>query len=123
MDYDERPDPVVDPTNRETMRDIVHDEIKMQTSLGRELEYVRGVWDDDPDCNGSDDAEVFDHVFSVATHNHDRAMVAACVDILIRVGYYQPRKGDVQIAGRDRSPVRNGVRYDCLDAWCEWIER
>jgi len=123
MDYDERPDPVIEETSRERMHNIVYDEIALGTSLGKELDYILEVWADDPDCKGHDYADAFDHVLSVATHNGDRATERACVDILIRVGYYQPRRGSVTIMGRDRSPVRKGQRYDCVAAWCEWIER
>jgi hypothetical protein len=123
MDYDERPDPVIEETNRERIRNIVWDEIGLRTPLGNELEYILEVWGDDPECASHDYADAFDHVYSVATHNGDRGIERACVNILIRVGYYQPRRGSVTIMGRDRSPVRKGQRYDCVAAWCEWIER
>lgn len=123
MDYDERPDPVIDETNRERIRNMVHDEISLGTPLGKELDYIIEVWADDPDCTSHDYADAFDHVLTVAQDNRDRAMVRLCVDILIRAGFYQPRRGSVTIMGRDRSPVRKGVRYDCVAPWCEWIER
>lgn len=102
--------------NRERLEAAIRDELERQTKLGKEIEW--GV----DALSSHDPVDAFDHAMDVAEHNGDRPIVRACTDLLIKVGYYRPRRGEVVTMGRDRSPVRNGVRYDCVAAFCEWID-
>jgi hypothetical protein len=124
MDYDERPDRITEETNRERIRNIVWDEIGLGTPLGKELGHILEVWSGDPECQRRDYADAFDHALSVARHNRDRAIVRAADDILIAVGFYRQRRAEeeVLIAGRDRAPVRGGVRYDADLTLEEWLD-
>lgn len=111
-------------TNRELVDDAIKDEIARGTEIGVECEAWIEAWDDDADCEGHTLADAFRDAWSVAEDNGERRLIKACVDLMIRLGYYQPRTGEVMIAGgRDRSPIRGGQRYDCVASWCEWIER
>ena len=111
-------------TNRELVIAAVEDEMTRGTALGSECEAMLDTWTGEPDCDGWDAADAFRDTWSIAEDNRDRRLVRACIDLTIRLGYYQPRTGEVMIAGgRDRSPIRGGQRYDCVASWCEWIER
>ena len=103
-------------TNRERLEAAIKDEVTRQTKLGKEIEWgVEALSSHDP-------VDAFDHTLDVAEGNGDRAIARACTDVLIKVGYYRPRRDEVVTMGRDRSPVRKGVRYDCAAAFCEWID-
>jgi hypothetical protein len=72
-----------------------------------------------------DMADALSDVLDYAEREKDRAMARTAIDVLIAAGYYQPRAGGDDgwtTTGRDRSPVRGGVRYDCVAAWAAWID-
>jgi hypothetical protein len=73
-----------------------------------------------------DIADALSDALDYAEREKDRAMARNAIDVLIAAGYYQPRAAGADgwsTAGRDRSPVRKGVRYDCVAAWCVWIDK
>lgn len=71
----------------------------------------------------ADAADAFEDVHAIANHNEDRKLSRECDDLLILVGFYRPRTEAAVICGRDRSPVRRGVRFDCDLSFSEWINR
>ena len=104
-------------TNRQRVIDAY--EATATKRLREEVGYFTDTYSDD------DDYSVADAVNDALNHaeaNNDKPMARDCIDVLIKAGYYEPRTGEVLITGRDRSPVRKGVRYDCVDAWCIWID-
>lgn len=104
-------------TNRQRVIDAYN--ATATTRLRDEVAYYMDTYCD-TDGYGLDDAlhDAQNH----AEANDDKPMIRDCINVLIAAGYYEPRTGEVAIMGRDRSPVRSGVRYDCVDAWCIWIE-
>lgn len=103
-------------TPTEELEAAIKDEVRKGTRLGKEIEW--GV----DALESGDPVDAFDHAMDVAEHNGERWLVRACTDLLIKVGYYQPRVDDVVTTGRDRSPVRNGVRYDAEQSFSQWID-
>jgi hypothetical protein len=110
-------------TNRDRLEAAVLDEVRRQTKLGQEVEYLLDAFE------SSDPCDAFDHALSVvrhnvARHNGDRPLLRAAVDLLIAVGYYRPRPAGEEVVtlGRDRAPVRRGVRYDADLTLEEWLD-
>lgn len=106
-----------------TNRQRVLDAVSRRTSrrLADELEYQTEANGDDSPTYDKADA-LWDALrFSVVAG--DRPLERLVVDVLIDAGFYRPRKGEVEICGRDRAPVRKGVRYDEADDWGKWIVR
>lgn len=104
-------------TNRQRVADAYH-----AAATKRLREEVGYYMDTYSDTVGYDVADALHDALNHAEGNDDKPMIRDCIDVLIAAGYYEPRTGEVVIMGRDRSPVRKGVRYDCVDAWCIWIE-
>jgi hypothetical protein len=105
-----------------TNRQRVHDAFKESATcrLREEVDYFMDTYSDDGDYS------VADAVHDALNHaeaNSDKPMIRDAINVLIAAGFYRPRTGEVVIMGRDKSPVRNGVRHDCEDAWILWIER
>jgi hypothetical protein len=74
------------------------------------------------DAEGYDVADAINDALNLAEMNGEKTMARDCVNVLIAAGYYAPRTGEVAIMGRDRAPVRCGIRFDCVDPWAVWIE-
>lgn len=91
--------------------------------LRADIDHTLEVWADDPDSGGGDKADAFWSVCMIASDNSERRLVRECDDIMIAAGYLTPRRGAAVFLGRDRSPIRKGVRYDCMNAWHTWIEQ
>jgi hypothetical protein len=104
-------------TNRQRVIDAYH--AVATKRLRDEVDYYMDTYSDDPRYMVAD---AINDAFSHAEANDDKPMVRDCINVLIAAGYYEPRTGEVVTTGRDRSPVRKGVRYDCVDAWRIWIE-
>jgi hypothetical protein len=105
-------------TNRQ--RVIEAYEAKATKRLREEVDYFMDTYFDEA---GYDTAEAVNDAMRLAERSGDRSTARDCINVLIEAGYYQPREGEVAIMGRDRAPVRKGVRYDCADAWCVWIKK
>jgi len=105
--------------NRDRLEAAVLDEVRRQTKLGQEIEYLLDA------LETSDPCYAFDHALDVAEHNGERSLVRAAVDLLISVGYYLPRQAGVEVVtlGRDRAPVRRGVRYDADLTLQQWLDQ
>jgi len=104
-------------TNRQRVRQAF--DATATRRLRDEVDYYLDAYSGDPRYM------VADAVMDAMKHaeaNGDRPMARDCISVLIEAGYYRPRTGEVVIAGRDRAPVRKGVRYDSVEAWCKWIE-
>lgn len=105
-------------TNRQKV--IAAVKTKATQRLRDEIGYYLDTYSDTP---GYDEADALNDALNFAEANYDRAMTRACTDVLIAAGLYRPRRGEVVIMGRDRSPVRGGVKYDCVSSWYEWIQK
>lgn len=104
-------------TNRQ--RVIAAVKAKAPKRLRDEIAYYLDTYSD---AEWYDEADALNDALNNAEANYDRAMVRDCIDLLIVVGFYQPRDGEVVVMGRDRAPTRGGVKYDCVDSWYEWIQ-
>lgn len=104
-------------TNRQRVIDAYH-----ATATERLREEVAYYMDTYCDIEGYDVADAVHDALNHAEASDDKPMIRDCINVLIAAGYYEPRTGEVVTMGRDRSPVRKGVRHDCVDAWCIWIE-
>lgn len=104
-----------------TNRQRVIEAVKASTSkkLRDDIDYYLDSYSDTP---GYDEADALNDCLNFAEASNERGMIRTCIDILIAAGYYRPRDCGVFVMGRDRSPTRGGVRYDCVDAWCIWID-
>jgi hypothetical protein len=102
-------------TNRERVEAAIEQHATQR--LRDELDYfLDGDRDYDYDiCDALDDALGF------AEREKDRAVERNAIDVLIAAGYYEPRDCATVTSGRDRSPTRGGVKYDCVAAWAAWI--
>lgn len=107
-------------TNRQRVISAIRHAMQRRAKLREEIAYYMDTYSD---TEGYDEADALNDCLTFAEANDDRSMARACNDVLIEAGYYEARTGEVKVMGRDRSPVRKGVRYDCVAAWCEWIER
>jgi hypothetical protein len=105
-------------TNRDRLEAAVLGEVQRQTKLGREVDYLIEALESGDPC------DAFDNAYSVAIHNRDRAIVRAADDLLIAVGFYRQRRDEEEVVttGRDRSPLRRGVRYDADLTLEEWLD-
>lgn len=108
--------PVV--TNRERLEAALRGEVGLRTRLGEEVDYFVDA------LSSHDLCDAFDNALSIAEHNGDKPIVRAAVDLLIKVGYYRPRPDSVEVVmtGRDRAPVRRGVRYDAELTLEQWLD-
>lgn len=104
-------------TNRLAVMQAAH--AHASDRLREEIAYYIETYSDNPDY---DVADAVHDALNHAEANDDRPMVRDCIDVLIAAGFYRPRTGEVVIVGRDRSPVRGGVRYDCVASWWQWID-
>jgi hypothetical protein len=104
-------------TNRQRVRQSF--DATATRRLRDEVDYYMDTYSDDPRYMVAD---AINDALNHAEANDDKPMIRDCINVLIAAGYYEPRTGEVVTTGRDRSPVRKGVRYDCVDAWCIWIE-
>lgn len=86
--------------------------------LRDEINYYLDTYDD---TEGFDVADALCAALNFAQANNDKPMARDCINVMIAAGYYQPRDLSTVVAGRDRSPVRHGMRYDAETAWCLWI--
>ena len=110
-------------TNRERLIAVLDE--RASPLLREEIAYTMQVWADDPDTVSEDRADAFLSVMDIAEDNGERKLVRECVDILIAAGYYTPRDPRAEVrffGGRDRSPVRNGVRYDDGGGLAYWVD-
>lgn len=73
------------------------------------------------ETEGYDYADALHDALNFAEHSGDKALARVCVDVLILAGFYEPRRDEVVTMGRDRAPIRNGIRYDAATSWHEWI--
>ena len=105
-------------TNRQRLVDAI--ERKASQRLRDEVSYFLDVAEESGEPR--DVATAFDDAASIAESNGDRAISRECVNLLIEVGFYQPRTEAAVILGRDRSPRRGGIRFDCVSAWECWVE-
>lgn len=104
-------------TNRQRVTDAY-----IATATKRLREEVAYFMDTYCDTEGYEIADAVNDSLNHAEGNEDKPMIRDCINVLIAAGYYEPRTGEVVMMGRDRSPVRKGVRYDCVTAWCLWID-
>jgi hypothetical protein len=104
-------------TNRQRVTDAY-----IAAATARLRDEVAYFMDTYSDTEGYDIADALNDALNHAEANYDKPMARDCTNVLIAAGYYKPRVGEVVIMGRDRSPVRKGVRYDCEAAWCVWID-
>ena len=106
-----------------TNRQRVLDAIASSTSkrLADELEYQSEANSDESPTYDAADA-LWDAV-RFADVSGDKSLARVCAAVLIAAGYLAPRTGEVCVLGRDRSPVRTGVRYDDVGDWDTWIKR
>jgi hypothetical protein len=105
-------------TNRQRIIDAI--ERKASQRLRDELAYFLDVLEESGEPR--DIATAFDDARSFAESNGEQAISRECVNLMIEVGYYQPRTETAVILGRDRSPRRGGVRFDSVSAWACWVE-
>lgn len=106
-----------------TNRQRVLSAIARRTSrrLADELEYqTEANGDDSPTY---DRADALWDALRFASVAGDKRLERLVIDVLIDAGYYRPRDGEVEVCGRDRAPVRKGVRYDEVGDWGKWISR
>jgi Golgi nucleoside diphosphatase len=103
-------------TNRQRIADAY--KATATKRLRDEVTYYLDTYDD---TEGFDVADALYAALNHAEANYDKPMAKDCIDVMIAAGFYRPRTGEVVTMGRDRSPVRNGKRYDCETAWCLWI--
>lgn len=106
-------------TNRQRIIDAIN-RCKSRR-LAQELEYQTEA--NGCDSDRYDQADALWDASRFADITGDRALGKVCVDVLIAAGYLRPRTGEVAMYGRDRAPVRRGVRYDEVDDWGKWIEQ
>lgn len=102
--------------NRQRIADAF--KAKATKRLRDEVAYYLETYDD------SDGYDVADALYDSLKHaeaNGDKPMARDCINVMIAAGFYQPRDLSTVVCGRDRSPVRHGMRYDCETAWCLWI--
>lgn len=104
-------------TNRQ--KAVAAVEAHASQKLRDEIDYYLDTYSD---AEWYDEADALHDALNHAEANYDRAMARDCIDVLIAVGFYQPRRGEVVTMGRDRAPTRGGVKYDCVDSWYEWIQ-
>ena len=105
-------------TNRQRVTDAYY--AVATKRLREEVTYYMDTYCDTEDY---DIADALNDALNLAEGNGDKPMIRDCINVLIAAGYYRPRTGEVMMMGRDRSPVRKGVRYDCVTAWCLWIDK
>ena len=94
---------------------------RLPRRLASEIEWKLDVDRDEP----YDAADALCDVLLDAEDDENRTLVTACVDVLIAAGYYQPRSPNAEVChsgGRDRAPVRKGVKYDCEQDLSSWID-
>lgn len=104
-------------TNRQRVIDAYH-----ATATKRLRDEVDYYLDTYSDTEGYDVADAVNDAINFAESNDDKPLVRDGINVLIAAGYYEPRTGEVTTTGRDRSPVRKGVKYDCVAAWSVWID-
>ena len=112
-------------TNRQRVIDAVRAELaRGKSRLAEEVQFWLDTWSDDPENDGADEAEAFWQVWFTADATSDRALSRACNGLAIDCGYLRARSPSAQVvfSGRDRAFRRGGVRYDCVSAWCIWID-
>jgi hypothetical protein len=107
-------------TNRQRVISATQYAMRRSKLLRDEIGYYLDTYSETP---GYDVADALNDCLGFAEANDERGLARVCIDVLIESGLYEPRTEEVVIMGRDRSPVRKGQRYDCVAAWCEWIER
>ena len=107
-------------TNRQRVADAYN--ATATKRLRDEVDYYTDTYSDVPLYEDYDVADALHDGLNNAEANDDKPMIRDCINVLIAAGYYEPRTGEVAIMGRDRSPVRKGVRYDGVGAWCIWID-
>jgi hypothetical protein len=107
-------------TNRQRVISATQYAMRRSKLLRDEIGYYLDTYSDTP---GYDVADALNDCLNLAEANDEPRLVRVCIDVLIEAGLYEPRTGEVVIMGRDQSPVRKGVRYDCVEPWCEWINR
>jgi len=105
-------------TNRQRLADVI--ESKATQRLRDEVAYFLDVAEESGEPR--DVAAAFHDAAHFAESNGEQAISRECVNLLIEVGYYQPRTEDAVILGRDRSPRRGGIRFDSVSAWVCWVE-
>lgn len=93
--------------------------------LAEEIGYLTETWADDPEADGMTRADAFWDIATAARHNGDKSLSRDCDDALIAAGFLRARIAgqEMVIAGRDRAPVRGGVRFDADLPWVEWIAK
>lgn len=104
-------------TNRQKVRQAF--ESKATQRLRDEVAYFMDTYSDSPQYMIAD---AINDALNHAEANDDKPMARDCINVLIAAGYYEPRDLSTVVMGRDRAPVRKGMRYDCVEAWCVWIE-
>ena len=87
--------------------------------LRDEVAYYMDTYSDEP---GFDVADAVNAALNFAESSDDKPLARDCINVLIAAGYYEPRDLSTVVMGRDRAPVRKGMRYDCVAAWCVWID-
>lgn len=103
-------------TNRQRIADAY--KATATKRLRDEIAYYLDTYED---IEGFDVADALAAALNHAEANDDKPMARDCINVMIAAGYYQPRNLSTVVTGRDRSPVRHGMRYDCETAWCLWI--
>lgn len=104
-------------TNRQRVIDAIAR--RAGRRLADELEYQTEA--NGNETPGYDQADALWDAMRFAEVSGDRSLGRVVVDVLIDAGFYRPRTDEVAICGRDRAPVRRGVRYDEVDDWQKWI--
>lgn len=105
-------------TNRQRVISATRYAMQRRAKLREEIAYYLDTYSD---TEGYDEADALADALNHAEGNCDKPMIRDCINVMIESGFYQPRDLSTVVMGRDRAPVRHGMRYDCETAWCLWI--
>jgi hypothetical protein len=106
-------------TNRQKLIDLISR--SKSRRLAYEIRLMLDQWSDDEECREWDSADALWDARASAVDAEDRLLAKQCDDILIQSGYLVARLEGAVFVGKDRSCVRNGVRFDPCCDWQSWI--